>query len=199
MNSNPLRARPTGLILAGGESRRFFGEEKGLVEFHGQPMVAHVARVFDGQVERLLISANRCQHQYQRYADEVIDDQIGESWGPLAGIYTGLCMASTDWLLVATCDQPLLPLDYAARMIDKFDGKAVLMATDLKRDHFLNLLLPTSAVTFLRDYLLNGGRRVQSWLKQVGYKKMEFPPDCLNSINSPAALLRTESERKSAS
>jgi len=186
--------RPDGLILAGGQAKRFSGEEKGLIEFNGQPMVAQVAGVFRGKVRRLMISANRNQSRYLNYADQVVADRIGEEWGPLAGIYTGLTITTADWLLVATCDQPLLPANYAERMVEHIAGnsKSIVVAVDAEREHFLNLLLPVSSAEFLHDFLVSGKRRVRSWLEIVGYRKVEFPDGCLDSVNSPAQLKSLE-------
>ena len=53
----------TGLILAGGLARRMQGErsgvDKGLVDFRGEAMIAHVVRRLAPQVQSLLINANR--------------------------------------------------------------------------------------------------------------------------------------------
>ena len=129
----------TGLILAGGSNRRFHGNDKGLIDFNGEPMAARVAGVLRGQVKCLMISANRNHLQYSAYADQVINDWIGNQWGPLAGVYTGLLHCQTDWLLVATCDQPLLPTNYANQFIRHCDGITMLVAEDPTRQHPLNI------------------------------------------------------------
>ncbi len=49
----------TGLVLAGGQGSRMGGVDKGLQEFRGKPMVAHVIERFAPQVDELLINANR--------------------------------------------------------------------------------------------------------------------------------------------
>ncbi|HEX5538881.1 MAG TPA: NTP transferase domain-containing protein, partial [Methylophilaceae bacterium] len=49
----------TGVILAGGKSRRMGGVDKGLMEFLGKPMVAHVIQRLAPQVDEILINANR--------------------------------------------------------------------------------------------------------------------------------------------
>lgn len=186
-SSGPLT---DGLILAGGRAKRFAGKAKGLVEFRGQPMVARVANILRGKVERLMISANQNHSSYHRYADLVVADRIGDEWGPLAGIYTGLMATTADWLLVTTCDQPLLPADYPERMIELLSdsSETLIVATDAEREHFLNLLLPASSVDNLREFLVSGQRPVHRWLETVGYRKVEFPRGCLNSINSQAEL-----------
>jgi len=182
----------TGLILAGGGSRRFNGQEKGLIEFNGEPMVSRVAGVMGGQVEHLIISANRNHPQYRAYADQVVSDWIGNQWGPLAGLYTGLLHCKTDWLLVATCDQPLLPADYASHFIQNCDGSSILIGADDDRQHPLNMLIPISARVNLRQYLIAGGRAVRHWLRQTPYKTITFEPLILNSCNSVSELQAAE-------
>src|SRR5687767_6867314 len=48
----------TGVILAGGQSRRMGGGDKGLLELAGKPMLAHVIERLAPQVGRLVINAN---------------------------------------------------------------------------------------------------------------------------------------------
>lgn len=184
----------SGLILAGGRGSRFGGEDKGLITYGGKPMVAHVATIMARDTDQLIISANRNHASYQPFGDAVISDVIGIHWGPLAGIYSGLLRSRNDWLLVATCDQPRLPADYVRRMTEVFDGKSIIMATDAKRDHFLNLLLPMTVMADLQSYLQNGGRRAGSWLQKTGYLTVTFQPGELDSFNSPEQLF-TERDR----
>ncbi|MEY3746547.1 MAG: hypothetical protein RL194_6, partial [Pseudomonadota bacterium] len=47
----------SGIILAGGLARRMNGVDKGLVEFSGKPMVAHVLARLQPQVDEILINA----------------------------------------------------------------------------------------------------------------------------------------------
>ncbi|MEJ2107566.1 MAG: NTP transferase domain-containing protein [Acidiferrobacteraceae bacterium] len=51
------REHITGVILAGGRSRRMGGIDKGLVPFQGRPMVERVLRVLRTDVSALLINA----------------------------------------------------------------------------------------------------------------------------------------------
>ena len=50
--------RVTGVILAGGQSRRMGGGDKGLLELAGKPMLAHVIERLAPQVGRMVINAN---------------------------------------------------------------------------------------------------------------------------------------------
>ena len=49
----------TGVVLAGGKATRMGGKDKGLLELNGQPLWQHVAGKLAGQVDTVVISANR--------------------------------------------------------------------------------------------------------------------------------------------
>jgi molybdopterin-guanine dinucleotide biosynthesis protein A len=66
----------TGIILAGGEARRMGGNDKGLIPYVNQPLIAHVIHHLAPQVEQLLINANRNIERYQQFGYPVISDSL---------------------------------------------------------------------------------------------------------------------------
>ena len=96
----------TGIILAGGEARRMGGNDKGLIPYVNQPLIAHVIHHLAPQVEQLLINANRNIERYQQFGYPVISDSLSGYQGPLAGMLAGMQMATTDYILTAPCDSP---------------------------------------------------------------------------------------------
>ena len=77
----------SGVILAGGQGRRMGGIDKGLVDFLGKPLVAHVIQRLGPQVDEILINANREIESYSSFGHEVIQDDIEGFAGPLAGLH----------------------------------------------------------------------------------------------------------------
>ncbi|MGV2834552.1 NTP transferase domain-containing protein, partial [Pseudomonas shirazensis] len=53
------------LILAGGRGARMGGRDKGLLEWRGEPLVAHVQRVVRPLTDDVVISCNRNQELYR--------------------------------------------------------------------------------------------------------------------------------------
>lgn len=96
------------LLLAGGRGQRMGGRDKGLMEWHGRPLVAWLNRVARPLTDDLLISCNRNHALYARFADNVISDTEPSYPGPLAGIRAGLAAARHPWLLVLPCDAPMV-------------------------------------------------------------------------------------------
>lgn len=106
----------SGVILAGGRSTRFQGQDKGLLHLAGRPLIAHVIARVQPQVQDLAINANRHHAAYQSYGLPVYGDVCGDYAGPLAGMLTALHHAAGEYVLVVPCDMPHLPQDLAAEL-----------------------------------------------------------------------------------
>lgn len=94
------------LILAGGRGQRMGGRDKGLIEWKGEPLVAHVQRVVRPLSDDLVISCNRNQEAYRAYADQLVGDAEAGFPGPLAGVIAGLKVARHEWVVLLACDAP---------------------------------------------------------------------------------------------
>jgi molybdenum cofactor guanylyltransferase len=95
----------TGIILAGGESRRM-GKDKGLCDFDGKPLVLHAIEILKPICEFIVISTNNVQ-DYSNFGCKIITDEF-KGIGPIGGIYSGLKQSTTIHNLVISCDIPFL-------------------------------------------------------------------------------------------
>lgn len=181
----------TGLILAGGQGRRMGGVDKGLVAFHGRPLVAYVGERLAGRVAEVLINANRSQDQYAPLADRVIEDAEGGFQGPLMGIYSGLRAAATPWLVVLPCDTPALPEDLVTRLVAGLGDADIAVACDGERLHPVVALIRTALADDLGAALAGGERKIDRWYTRHNWRRVDFS-DC------PAAFanLNTDEERQ---
>ena len=181
----------TGLILAGGQGRRMGGVDKGLVAFHGRPLVAHVRERLVGRVAEVLINANRSQACYAPLADRVIEDAEGGFQGPLMGIYSGLRAAATPWLVVLPCDTPALPEGLVARLVAGLGDADIAVAYDGERLHPVVALIRTALADDLAAALAGGERKIDRWYARHAWRRVDFS-DC------PAAFanLNTDDERQ---
>ena len=111
------RQEITGVVLAGGRARRMGGEDKGLVQVNGEPMVVHALRRLAPQAGALLINANRNRERYAALgACDVVADADGDFAGPLAGMASAMERAGTRYILTVPCDSPLLAPDLGERL-----------------------------------------------------------------------------------
>ncbi|MFV1993757.1 MAG: molybdenum cofactor guanylyltransferase MobA, partial [Acidiferrobacterales bacterium] len=174
----------TALILAGGRGTRMDGADKGLLVLAGRPLVAHVQQNLLPQVSTLFISANRNVEQYQPYCERVIKDEMGEFWGPLAGVASALPFLKTEYLLVVPCDAPLLPGDLVMRLFDGLQaGQQLAVAFDGKRLQNTVMLMTATQVKTITAYLQGGGRKVQDWIQQAEYSEVDFSNEADAFIN----------------
>jgi molybdopterin-guanine dinucleotide biosynthesis protein A len=170
------RDRIGGLILAGGAGRRMGGADKGLLAWHGAPLVAHVASRLRPQVAAIAISANRNLEAYAPFADRVLVDAVGGFRGPLAGIAAGLADCAQPWLLCVPVDLPLLPSDLAARLrvAAEAAGAMLAVAHDGGRRQVLCALLRPALAASARDALARGDGAVHSWQDQHAALEVDF-------------------------
>lgn len=95
----------TGIILAGGQSRRM-GRDKALLEIGGVPVVSRVAAELSRVAGRIAVVSSR-EEDYRFLGVPVIPDpEAFAGMGPLAGIRAGLAWAGTEWCVVCACDLP---------------------------------------------------------------------------------------------
>jgi len=201
------------VLLAGGESRRMSGRDKGLLEYQHQPMAARVLRQLRLQIDRVVIVANRNLAQYRRFGVPVISDwdeqpngeEMGETTanqgpiyqGPMRGIYRAQCYyqvqdPAPQWLLIAPCDAPHYPSDLIQRyqiQLTQIDSKVqCLLPDDGTRLQPLFALLRQDTCVSLQQSLSRGNYSLMQWLKQINYLAMPMPADYFRNINSPEQL-----------
>jgi len=115
----------TGIVLSGGEGSRM-GQEKGLVDLRGDPMVSYVIEAMLESVNEIVISvAKGHASNYDEYAEigfEVVEDRTTGT-GPVEGIASALKVARGDYVLVCPCDTPFLKPGVCAMLLSKASGK----------------------------------------------------------------------------
>jgi molybdopterin-guanine dinucleotide biosynthesis protein A len=189
----------TGVILAGGLARRMHNQDKGLVNYKGQPLVSYAIKAMSPLVAHILISANRNHDVYQQWGCPVIADQSNTFDGPLAGILSAMSAALTELLLVMPCDSPLITRAHLQRLLEQRDvaGADVAVAFDGERLHPVFLALKRDLQADLQAYLDSGQRKMARWLTQQKMVTVDFSdePDVFVNINSLPELAALEAQR----
>lgn len=180
----------TGLILAGGRGSRMGGADKGLARLRGRPLIEYAIDALRPQVGRLLISANRNAESYAAYG-RVIADMVGEFYGPLAGLLSGLRAADTAYVLAVPCDAPAIPSDLKDRLVaamEKESREAGIVSCNGQLQPVFALVSRALAEP-LQEYLLAGGRGVERWMREQRAAIADFSgaADFMN-INTPEQL-----------
>lgn len=106
----------SGLILAGGQSRRMPGVNKALAALNGRPMIAHVLNALGACFETLALVA-KDKATYAGLGVPVVEDRLPVQ-SPLAGIHAGLDAVSSDYVFCCACDTPLLKPSLIQTLVD---------------------------------------------------------------------------------
>ncbi|MCL4487554.1 MAG: molybdenum cofactor guanylyltransferase [Chloroflexi bacterium] len=101
MDSIPV----TGLIMAGGQSRRM-GRDKAWIDFQGKALVEHVLDHVRPLCSEVYIVANDAA-AFESLGVPVVPD-IFPGKGPLGGVYSGMLVAREQHCLAVACDMPFL-------------------------------------------------------------------------------------------
>lgn len=119
----PKKTLPvTGVILAGGQSRRM-GQNKALIQLGDNSLIEHVICRMHLVVDELLLITNT-PAEYAHLDVPMYDDIIPDT-GALGGLYTGLTYASHDAVLCVGCDNPFLVpnlLTYLVSVLGEYDA-----------------------------------------------------------------------------
>jgi molybdenum cofactor guanylyltransferase len=115
----------TGLVLSGGESSRL-GQEKGLLDLNGDPMLSYVVQSMLDLVDEILISVGRGRaDEYDEYREigfEIVEDRETGA-GPLEGLVCSLKAARGEYVLVGPCDTPFLRKEVCELILSRANGK----------------------------------------------------------------------------
>ena len=100
--NKPTKIPATAYILIGGESKRF-GSLKWQATINGQTILDRIWDACDGIENRYVIGKeNPNSISYPFIKDEL------EINAPINGLYTALKYSKTDWILLLSCDLPLI-------------------------------------------------------------------------------------------
>ncbi|MCM2130453.1 molybdenum cofactor guanylyltransferase MobA [Larsenimonas rhizosphaerae] len=165
---DPAAHSISGLILAGGQARRLGHVDKGLVRIGSREMVRHVAAALVPLVNNVLVSANRSIDVYHTLGLDVVEDCVGESAGPLAGMHAGLSASECAWVLVVPCDVPLITTPVLEQLCRAATESHVdiAYACDSERSHPAVAMVRSCLVEDLEKFLNAGGRRILAWYER---------------------------------
>jgi molybdopterin-guanine dinucleotide biosynthesis protein A len=168
-----------GVILAGGQSRRFGGGDKGFADLDGRPVLSHVIERFRPQIGRLILNANGDLSRFATFGLEVVADREIPGQGPLSGILTALEWAkrhAPDCTAVATVstDVPFLAPNLIQRL-EAERGDRVAIAVSAGRRHPTIAIWPLTSREAVADALQRGALSVDALAAELNAVAVPFP------------------------
>jgi len=195
--------QPAGIILAGGQSRRMGGGDKGLLSLGGETLLARVIALLEPQVAEVALNANGDGTRFKSFGLPVIADSVAEYPGPLAGVLAGMDWAAArghSHIVTAAADTPFFPCDLVPRLMLASESAPIALAAtpDPERGmarHPTFGLWPVDLRDDLRAALSDGVRKVVAWTDKHGTAMAEFsatPFDPFFNVNTPEDMARAE-------
>lgn len=176
----------TGIILAGGKSRRM-GENKAFIDAGGVPLFERVYGVFKELFRDIIIVTND-ERPFERYGAHLQQDILQDK-GPLGGLYTGIVHSATFHAFCTACDMPLLNPGVIKYMLKERDAYDVIVPKTLDGLHPLHAIYSKKCLTPMRRLLDRGDLRIVNFFHQVKVKYIgeteirKFDPHMRSLIN----------------
>ena len=185
ISGHEAKDRVTALVLAGGRATRMGGRDKGLVEIAGRPMIAWVLDALRAQAGHILVNANRNLEDYARFGCRVVPDVEPGFLGPLAGLATGMAHATTDYVVTAPCDSPLVAPDLVRRLYSACTGADadIAVAHDGARLQPVFALARRDLEPDLRAWLAAGERKIDLWFARHRLAEVDFSDRAETFVN----------------
>lgn len=182
------------LLLAGGRGQRMGGQDKGLLLWNGQPLIAHLQRLTRPMTDDLIISCNRNHAQYAPFADQLVSDDSPDFPGPLAGIRAGLAAARYEHLLVLPCDVPNIDVGLLGELCEaaRQQPRVPVMVRHGEYWEPLICIIPTSLQIQVEQAWQTGERSPRKIFLQLGGVGVECTANDprLANLNTPELLYR---------
>lgn len=175
------RAPVTGVILAGGLSRRMGGGDKGLLDLGGATMLDCVISRLQPQVGRLIINANGDVSRFAAFGLPIVADETSDYPGPLAGVLAGMRWSvahapGVRHIATVSSDAPFLPTDLVGRLSSAIADRprAIALARSGGAVQPIIGLWPVTLVDDLAAELAAGARRALAWAERHATAQVDF-------------------------
>lgn len=185
----------TGVVLAGGGSRRF-GADKASHPIEYRSMIERVVDSVATICETVLVSVGTDPRDYPLSNVRYVQDHFSDA-GPLAGIHAAMLASDSPWLLVAACDMPFVTPEVLRRLLAARTARveAVLAQENGGRLHplcgcYRRTLLPDNSA-----YLDGGHRTVRGFVAEIKHAAVTLPGGPLRNINRRQDLVDGNSSR----
>jgi molybdopterin-guanine dinucleotide biosynthesis protein A len=177
----------TTVILAGGKSQRM-GQDKAFLDLDGQTFIERILVEAKGLSEEVIIIANT--KQYENLGVQVYSDLVADA-GPVGGIYTAMQIVQTPYLLVLSCDIPLLKRAVLEHLIQESIPCDVNILTTEERWQPLTAIYNSITSPVFKKALDTKSLKLRSLLLLMHLNTIACPEDlisCLDNINTPNDL-----------
>ncbi|MGM0453832.1 MAG: molybdenum cofactor guanylyltransferase [Thermodesulfobacteriota bacterium] len=176
-----MMAHPcTGVILAGGLSSRFSGQNKAFFELAGRRIIEPIIEVFAEIFDDILIVTNT-PLQYLEWDVDLVSD-IFPVRSSLTGIHAGLFYSRNPYIFVAACDTPFIQKEMVELVLSEIEpGVAAVMPETPSGTEPLFAVYARQSLDRVGRHIRAGKLKIQRVFSRQRVKKI--PPARLRQID----------------
>ena len=185
----------TGIILAGGESKRFDGVEKSNLLVGEKSIITHIISLFDELFQDIILVTNQPK-KYLNWDVTIVKD-IFTLRSSLTGIHAGLFFTHTSHAFVSACDTPFLKKALIQTILENVEpGSDVVIPQTNAGLEPLCAVYSTRCLHFIQQELDQNRLKIQGFFNKVTVRQVgeavlrKIDPQLVSffNINTPADL-----------
>ena len=189
----------TGVILSGGLSTRFNGENKAFVSVGGKCILDRLYDVFSGLFSEIILVTNH-PLQFLQWDLTIVGDLFPVR-SSLTGIHAGLFYMKNPFAFFSACDTPFLKKEVVATILEKMDENTdIIMPETAAGMEPLCAIYSKRCLNAAEHHIKQNKFKIQRALKNHRLKKIpenilrSKDPDLISffNINTPEDLARAE-------
>lgn len=176
--SRPTLKNTAGVILCGGEGRRF-GGNKPTSLFHGEALIDRIEGRLRPQCAKVAVSVGKTS-DIETTLDRILDIPVTEG-GPIIGVLAAMRWAAVQkniqFLVTTPTDTPFFPLDMVRCLADGLveRGRQSAVAFSGARMHGLSALYDIELLSKVASIILEkGARRMDAFHEVIGSAVVPF-------------------------
>lgn len=184
----PISEKCSGVILAGGMSKRLNGRDKAMIEIHGKRILDHIHAVYSDIFSEIILVTNTPQAYLDWNMLTVTD--LFPVRSSLTGIHAGLFYASRPFVFVSACDAPFLKPELVRLLISQArPGADVVMPETAKGFEPLCAVYSKSCLDIIEAHIRQEKLKIQRVFHQSRINRIseamlrKADPDLVSFIN----------------
>lgn len=180
--------------MAGGKSSRM-GNDKGLLDFEGKPMVNYAIDLLTNYFKVLIVSSNNSD--YKMFNLPVVAD-FHKNCGPICGLHAVLNHVETPHVFILSCDMPLMSGAVIENILRNFNEDEIVVPrlSDGKTEP-LCAIYSLNLLPKIEKQMLKGCYKMTELIKSSATKYVDFNDAApFYNINYPNDLKLPRHNRK---
>jgi molybdenum cofactor guanylyltransferase len=170
----------TGLILAGGKSRRL-GQDKRFLMLGGKTCVQRVLDAYAGLFEEVIVVAD-AREPFQSLRVRVVEDLIPDR-ATLGGLYTGLSCATTERVFAAAADMPFLSASTIRIVLEHAEQGDIVIPELKSKLQTMHAVYSKACLPHLKRLVMASRLKVRELSEIPGLKIHRIPESAFRAVD----------------